>query len=252
LHDVQNSMRASHTFDESFGGCAYSDGMRGVHRTEFIGTFLLVCLIGFATTIRVPGFGGLAVGLGLTGLIYMGGHVSWAQYNPAVSLAFWLRGEQPLARTLALIITQFAAAIAAATMMHLVMPETWSFLVLPPEVMNKHLGAAMMAEFVFTFMMVLVIMNVAKHPATSGNGFYAVAIGLTVASGAILGGTISGGAFNPSVTLGPLVVQAFAGIFPHRLDLDGTWIAGFSMVATQLVAAGAAAIFSRGQLPRSK
>ena len=54
--------------------------------TEFIGTFFLVLIIGLSQN---P----LAIGFGLTVLVYMGAHISGAHYNPAVSFAMLLRKE---------------------------------------------------------------------------------------------------------------------------------------------------------------
>lgn len=199
----------------------------------------------------------LAVGLGLTALVYMGGHVSGAQYNPAVSIALWLRGEQPLARTFALVMLQLIAATAGAATVHLGAPESWNFVVTPADWSPGKKGIAVIGEFLLTFMLLLVILNVAKHPSTSGNGFYGVAIGLTVAAGAILVGPISGGAFNPAVTLGPLVVQSIKGLPAANPPVVAgqtvsLWGPAVAMVLTQLVAAAAAATFSRGQMPRIK
>ena len=56
------------------------------------------------------------------------------------------------------------------------------------------------AEFLYTFALVFVILNVATSEATEGNGYYGVAIALVVLAGALTVGGISGGSFNPAVT----------------------------------------------------
>ena len=58
---------------------------------------------------------------------------------------------------------------------------------------------ALVAEFLFTFALVYVVLNVATAKDTSGNSFYGLAIGFTVLVGAFSVGNISGGAFNPAV-----------------------------------------------------
>lgn len=63
-------------------------------------------------------------------------------------------------------------------------------------------GPAMLAEFLFTFALVYVVLNAATAEGTSGNSFYGLAIGMTVMTGAFAVGDISGGAFNPAVALG--------------------------------------------------
>ncbi|HEY2174431.1 MAG TPA: aquaporin, partial [Mycobacteriales bacterium] len=86
--------------------------------------------------------------------------------------------------------------------------------------------AAFVVELLFTFALCYVVLNVATSKDQPGNGFFGLAIGFTVAAGAFAVGGISGGAFNPAVTLGAavsglfdwstlwvyLVVQAGAGI----------------------------------------
>jgi aquaporin Z len=68
--------------------------------------------------------------------------------------------------------------------------------------MNLALGPALLAEFLFTFALVFVVLNVATAKGTAGNSFYGLAIGMTVMTGAFAVGNISGGAFNPAVAVG--------------------------------------------------
>jgi aquaporin Z len=63
---------------------------------------------------------------------------------------------------------------------------------------------AILVEFIFTFALALVVLNVATAKGTEGNSFYGLAIGFTVMVGAMVGGGISGGAFNPAVGFGPI------------------------------------------------
>ena len=67
-------------------------------------------------------------------------------------------------------------------------------------------GPALLAEFLFTFALVYVVLNTATAEGTSGNSFYGLAIGMTVMTGAFAVGDISGGAFNPAVALGICVL----------------------------------------------
>ena len=68
------------------------------------------------------------------------------------------------------------------------------------------MGPALLAEFLFTFALVFVMLNTATAEGTSGNSFYGLAIGMTVMMGAFAVGDISGGAFNPAVALGITVM----------------------------------------------
>ena len=60
--------------------------------TEFTGTFFLVFTIGCSVLAGTP-LAPLAIGASLMVMVYMGGHISGAHYNPAVSLGLVLRGD---------------------------------------------------------------------------------------------------------------------------------------------------------------
>lgn len=165
--------------------------------TEFIGTFFLVSTIGY--TVIAPGAGDmapLAIGATLMVMIFAGGHVSGGHYNPAVTLAVFLRGKCPAADVVPYWIAQIAGA-AAAAMIVLFMKGN-------PVVTPKELDVtrALVAEFLYTFALCYVVLNVATAKGTSGNPTYGLAIGFTVLAGAYAVGGISGGAFNPAVAVG--------------------------------------------------
>ena len=63
------------------------------------------------------------------------------------------------------------------------------------------------AEILFTFLLVFVILNVALNESLKGNQFYGLAIGLTVTAGAFSVGDISGAVFNPAVSFGPSLLS---------------------------------------------
>jgi aquaporin Z len=69
------------------------------------------------------------------------------------------------------------------------------------------IGPTMVAELLFTFALVYVILNVATARGTSGNSFYGLAIGMTVMAGAFSVGGISGAAFNPAVVIGAVMMR---------------------------------------------
>jgi aquaporin Z len=68
--------------------------------------------------------------------------------------------------------------------------------------MTPAVGPALLAEFLFTFALAFVVLNVATSKGTAGNSFYGLAIGMTVMAGAFAVGNISGGVFNPAVAVG--------------------------------------------------
>ncbi len=129
-------------------------------------------------------------------MVFAGGHVSGAHYNPAVTLAVFLRGKCPAADVIPYLVAQVVAAAAAA--------EVVLFMKDAPAVepLNPDIPRALLAEFLFAFALCYVVLNVATAEGTSGNSFYGLAIGFTVLVGAFSVGSVSGGAFNPAVATG--------------------------------------------------
>lgn len=165
--------------------------------TELIGTFFLVLTIGCSVIGDGAGaMAPLAIGFALMVMIFAGGHVSGAHYNPAVTLAVFLRGRCDGKDVLPYIIAQVLGASAAAA--------TVNFLKAGATVtaMTPKVGPVLVAEALFTFALAYVVLNVATAKGTSGNSFYGLAIGSTVTTGAYAVGNISGGVFNPAVAVG--------------------------------------------------
>jgi aquaporin Z len=174
---------------------------------EFIGTFFLVFTVGMA--VIDPGAGDLApvaIGSVLAVMIFAGGHISGGHYNPAVTLGVLLRGKTTLPDAVGYWIVQVIAAVVAWLLVTYMKPA------MPAEALNDPLdvGPALLAEFLFTFALVYVVLNVATAKGTEGNSFYGWAIGFTVLVGAIAVGGISGGAFNPAVAIGGSLMNIFA------------------------------------------
>lgn len=174
--------------------------------TEFIGTFFLVLTIGLTVLGGTP-LAPLAIGVSLMIMVYMGGHVSGAHYNPAVTLAVTLRGKLAAKEILPYWSAQVAGALAAAMVTRSITGQTFS----PAPAASVPPLAALLVEFLFTFALALVVLNVGAAKANAGNSFYGIAIGFTVMAGAFAGGGVSGGAFNPAVGAGPILVQALLG-----------------------------------------
>jgi aquaporin Z len=171
--------------------------------TEFIGTFFLVLTVGFCVVSNAP-LGALAIGSSLMIMIYMGGHISGGHYNGAVSLAVFLRGKIDLPTFIGYLVSQLLGAIAAALIVYAVVGKTFP---LAPAATATSIQA-LIVETLYTFALCLVVLNVATSPDTEGNSYYGLAIGFTIVVAAIAGGGISGGAFNPDVGTGPILVDA--------------------------------------------
>lgn len=174
--------------------------------TEFIGTFFLVLTVGLVITGEVA-LGALAIGSVLMVMVYMGGHISGAHYNPAVTLAVWLRGKIESTEAVAYIGTQLVAAVVAALVSNLVAGTTFA----PAPADGVGMGTFVMLELLYTFALALVVLNVATASTTAGNSFYGLAIGFTVVVGALVVGPQTGGAFNPAVGFGPVVIDSMLG-----------------------------------------
>ena len=171
---------------------------------EFIGTFFLVFTVGMATK-TAGSFAPLAIGAVLMVMVFAGGHVSGAHYNPAVSTAVFLRGKLSFREYVPYIVTQILAGAAAAGVVIALGYDS----VAPAR--TGAIGSMLVVEFLFSFAVSFVVLNVATARGTEGNSFYGLAIGFTVAAGAFAGGPISGGAFNPAVGIGPILVSAVLG-----------------------------------------
>jgi aquaporin Z len=175
--------------------------------TEFIGTFFLCLTIGLTVLGGTP-LAPLAIGASLMVMVYMGGHVSGGHFNPAVSLAVLLRGKMAsIGEFVGYVVSQCAGAIVAGLAVYAILGRTFA----PAPAPTASVMGAFLVELLYTFALALVVLNAAASAKTHGNSFYGIAIGFTVVVAAFAGGPISGGAFNPAVGLGPILVDTMLG-----------------------------------------
>lgn len=170
---------------------------------EFIGTFFLVLTVGM--TVLNPNSAGLlaplAIGSVLAVFVYAGGHLSGGHYNPAVSLAVFIRGKLS-SRNLGL---YWGAKILGGILAGLLAVYLKGAPGAPPVTLD--VSRALISEFLFTFALCFVVLNVATAKETSGNSYFGLAIGFTVLVGAYAVGPISGAAFNPAVAVGVSIMN---------------------------------------------
>jgi len=167
---------------------------------EFIGTFFLVFTVCAASMGTDKTLVPLAAGAVLAAMIFAGGHISGGHFNPAVSVAVFVRGRLG-ARDLGFyVVAQLVAGAAAAGVARFVAYNSTPVASSIPS--GRPLAAAIVAELVFTFALAYVVVNVATSKDHPNNSFYGLAIGFTVLAGAVAVGGVSGGAFNPAVGLG--------------------------------------------------
>lgn len=192
---------------------------------ELIGTFFLVFTVGM--TVIATGEGvipPLAIGSALMVMVYAGGHYSGGHYNPAVSLAAFIRGKLPVGDLIPYWVAQILGAALAAFAAVYLQGKYGT-----PKSPDPDLARSALAEFLFTFALCYVVLNVATAKATAGNSFYGLAIGFTVVVGAFAVGGVSGGAFNPAVAIGATIMNLFKAsyVWAHIVaDLAGGAVAG--------------------------
>ena len=184
---------------------------------EFIGTFFLVLVVGLTVMPPLSGVNAptaehmapLAIGVTLMIMVYAGGHISGGHYNPAVTLAVWMRGKCDTKDVVPYMLSQIVAGIVAALVVGYIKGNP-PLIAAAPDVMKSLLN-----EFLFTFALCYVVLNTATSTKNAGNSYYGLAIGFTVVAGAYAGGGISGGAYNPAVAFGVTMMglSAFSNIW---------------------------------------
>jgi aquaporin Z len=179
------------------------------YAVEAIGTFFLVFTVGAAVG-SGSALAPLAIGAVLMVMVYAGGHLSGGHYNPAVTLAVLVRGRIKLRDAVAYWLVQLGAGLLAALVVRDILDPVQLARHATMTLSGHAVLAAFVVEMLFTFALCYVVLNVATSKSHPDNSFYGLAIGFTVAAGAIAVGATSGGAFNPAVTLGAAAMGMFA------------------------------------------
>lgn len=188
--------------------------------TEFIGTFFLVLVIALTGN---P----LAIGGVLVAVVYMGGYISGAHYNPAVTLALWVNKKLSDEAATKYVISQVLGGFTAAFVYALISGKSF----IPAPGLGVTFLSAVLVEALFTFLLATVVLHVAATVKTRDNNYFGLAIGFTLMVAAFAGGAISGGAFNPAVGVGPILynfASAESNINNLLLYIIGPGIGGLS------------------------
>jgi aquaporin Z len=177
---------------------------------EAIGTFALVFCGTGAIIINQETSGsvshvGIAITFGLIvmAMIYALGDISGAHLNPAVSIAFTLSGRFAVKQLVPYILSQFAGALSASMVLRYLFPENE---LLGTTLPSGTAGQSFIFEFILTFFLMLVIINVATGSKEQGM-FAGLAIGSTVLLEAMFAGPVCGASMNPARSLAPAVVS---------------------------------------------
>ncbi|MDP1721951.1 MAG: aquaporin [Candidatus Gottesmanbacteria bacterium] len=170
---------------------------------EFMGTFFLVLVVALSGN---P----VAIGLILAAMVYMGGYISGAHYNPAVTLGLWVSKKINRNDAIKYMAVQLLGGLVASGVYAFIKKDYF----LPAPAPHVSWITAFVVEALFTFALVSVVHHVAATEKTKGNDYYGLAIGMTLLAAATAGGPISGGAFNPAVGVAPLIFD-LSGISSH-------------------------------------
>jgi aquaporin Z len=204
--------------------------------TEFLGTFMLLFII-YTAVVSGSALAPLAIGAVLMAMVFAGGHVSGAHYNPAVTLAVFLRGRLAARHLLPYAGAQVIGALAGAAVGRAVVGAPKGAAL---HATGSDLVAVFLAEAVVTFALAYVVLNVATSKDHPNNSFYGLAIGFTVLAGAVAVGGVSGGAFNPAVA----IAVSAAGL----ISWSGIWVYLSATLAGGALAAMAFRLLNPGDV----
>ena len=199
--------------------------------TEFVGAFFLVLTVGL-TVVQQVALAPLAAGSVLMAMVYMGGHVSGAHYNPAVTVAASMAGKLERKYVGPYLLSQIAGALLAGLAVRLLAGDFF----VPTPGAGVPPATVLLAEALFTFALVIVVLNVATDSRTEGNSYYGLAIGFTVMVAGFAVGDVSGGVLNPSVAAGPMLARLVA-TGSASGALGGIWLYWIGPVAGGMLAA---------------
>ncbi|HET8866193.1 MAG TPA: aquaporin [Gracilimonas sp.] len=168
--------------------------------TEAIGAFFLVLVFGFTGD---P----LAIGLTLMALVYVGYPVSGAHYNPAVSLAFFLKRELSASDLLGYILSQLIGGFFAAFVIYFL--STSVFYVEPPS--DTGLYQQVFSEVFFSAIFVMIMMILSLSTLHRKNQLVGLIVGLTFTGMLMVSTPISGGILNPAISIGTALFDLVKG-----------------------------------------
>jgi len=151
----------------------------------------------------------IAVGFIVIAMIYAFGHISGAHFNPAITVAVWIRGFITPIDAAIFILVQLLGALCGS-MLAWIITDTVPF-IMPGTDSDDGVpqGRCLMAEIIYSFAICMVVINVATTESQRGNFFYGVSIGMTVASGLASVQKISGGCFNPAIGTALSITHSF-------------------------------------------
>jgi aquaporin Z len=208
MHLIRSAEPTKVTTTEKSADVVWGPRSTAKYAVEAIGTFFLVFIFGAAVG-GGSSLAPLAIGGMLMVMVYAGGHISGGHYNPAVTLAMLVLRRMSMRDAAWYWVMQFGAGLVAAAVVRWIIDPARATAPATLTQPADTLVAVFVVELLLTFALCFVVLNVTASKHHQGNSYYGLAIGFTVVSGAFAVGAISGGAFNPAVT----VAAAAAGLF---------------------------------------
>jgi aquaporin Z len=214
---------------------------------EFIGTFTLIFIGAGAGALvgggaGLAGLAGVALAHGLVVFVFACayGPISGGHVNPAVTVGALAAGAIGLGEAVAYIVAQLLGGIFGAELLRLVLGGTATGLGVPALAHALAIGSATvtvtpMAGFIVEAALAFFLVTVVLSTAVAGrtNHLAPLAIGMTLVLNIIMGGALTGAAFNPARALGPMVATG---------DFTDAWL----YVLAPLVGAVIAAVVHTG------
>jgi len=242
--DVVRVNTGTNDTDDEYGGVevpGWEEGKKalGVHAlneifeaiapylVELIGTFFLTLTIGFNVVLNDP-IAALPIGGVLMVLVFYGGHISGAHYNPAVTFGAKLTFRDHIGwrKSALYVVIQYIGSFLAALTYWGITNKTFTF---RPGAGYDN-WQALVVELIYTFLLVSVMINTATTKSQAGNSFFGLAIGFAVLVGAFTIGPISGATMNPAVATGATLVDFihYNGSVDHIKHLWVYWVGPFA------------------------
>jgi MIP family channel proteins len=185
---------------------------------EFVGTFALVFVA--AGAIASAGLTGdvspsllaiaFAYGLVVACMVSAVGHISGGHFNPAITLAFFVTRRLATSLTIAYLIVQLGAAVAAALMIKWIFPgETAESVRYGAPAIDPGLGTAeaLVVEAILTFFLVWVVFAMAADIRGTFKAIAGLGIGLVIVFDTLIGGPLTGAMMNPARAFGPQLID---------------------------------------------
>lgn len=190
---------------------------------EFLGTLIFVLVISLCITQKIlvtP----IAIGLILMILVYGGSKISGGYYNPAITFSVWLTMQNKInvTNTFLYIIFQFMGGIIGALMAWGLTLNTIRFY--PLTYNGIDIARTFFAEFIFSSLLVFVVLVFTVSNKYEGNQYFGFLIGSSLSVAAFSIGSISGAAINPAVAFGIMLVNLFSIVNNNNNDFMFVWI----------------------------